>query len=203
LLVSPLPPLVFEDGDFFVAAWTASAAPSPAQNGPTYVVAQALDGGDPGAHRRISNQMIAGASALQVDHLSAASVYEPRTQGAIYTIGVASDCIEASRSAGVVPQGTPFAAPMFAQAGRTYRPREWYGYCRASWQGDNTGNRTADGFIQDSGPPCGPTEACPDFSATAPTLRFGFTSYVATAPGSTAGTIVLGVDNWRATIWRR
>jgi hypothetical protein len=203
LLVSPLPPLVFGDGNFPVAAWTVSAAPFPAQDGPTYAIAQALDGGDPGAFRRITNQMTAGASALQIDHLSAASTYDPRTQGAIYTIGLASECIEVSRAAGVVTQGTPLAVPMFAQAGRTYRPREWYGYCRAGWQGDNTGNRTADAFIQDSGPPCGPAEACPDFSATAPPLRIGFTSDVATAAGSATGTIVVGVDNWQTTIWRK
>lgn len=203
LLVSPLPPIVFDDGDFAVAAWTAAATPTPAQNGPTHVVAQALDGGDPGAYRRISNQMTAGASALQIDHLSAASTYDPRAQGAIYTIGLASDCIETSRAAGVVLQGTPYAVPMFAQGGRTYRPREWYGYCRASWQGDNTGNRTAEQFVQDSGPPCGRTEACPDFSATALPVRFGFTSHAATATSSSAGAVVLGVDNWKATIWRR
>lgn len=203
LLVSPLPPIVFEDADFAVGAWTASATPAPAQNGPTYTVAQALDGGDPGAFRRISHQMTAGASALQIDHVSVASVYDPRAQGAVYTIVLASDCIAASRDAGVVLQGTPFAAPMFAQGSRTYRPREWYGYCRAGWQGDNTGNRTAAQFIQDAGPPCGATEACPDFSASALPLRFGFTSYAATATTSTAGTLVLGVDNWRVTVWRR
>lgn len=203
LLVSPLPPIVFGDGDFPAAAWTTSATPTPAQNGPTYAVAQALDGGDPGAYRRISNQMTAGASALQIDHLSAASTYDPRARGAVYTIGLASDCIAASRDAGMVLQGTPFAVPMFGQGSRTYRPREWYGYCRTSWQGDNTGNRTADQFIQDAGPPCGATEACPDFSASALPLRFGFTSHAATATNSTAGTLVLGVDNWKVTIWRR
>jgi hypothetical protein len=54
-----------------------------------------------------------------------------------------------------------------------------------------------------SGPPCGTNEKCPDFSATATPLRFGFVTQLGLAAGSPAGFLEQGIDNWKVTVWRR
>jgi len=199
LFVSPLPAVVFQDEEFPLANWTVSATPSSA----TYVATQAADGGDPGAFRGVSNQMTAGAGVLQLDHFATGAVYDPRTQGAIYMMSLISDCIRISRAEGVVLENTSIVWPIFEQSGRIYRPRNWYGYCQTTWMPAGSGLQTADGFELAAGPPCGNSESCPHFSAAALPMRFGFTSYVGTKEISTAGAVVLGVDNWRATIWRK
>jgi hypothetical protein len=44
------------------------------------------------------------------------------------------------------------------------------------------------------------TEACPDFSTGASSMRFG---YLRTAYGEPLQSVVHTVDNWTVTVWRR
>ena len=58
-------------------------------------------------------------------------------------------------------------------------------------------------FMQVDGPVCPAGASCPDFSASAAPLRFGFTRRVALSAGQPAGTVAHGLDNWKLTVWRR
>lgn len=201
LLVSPLPGVVFQDSDFPVSNWTATATAQPAENGPTHTASQAVDGGNPGAYRSIAYQMTAGPSSLRLVHYAAAATYDPVSQGEIYTIDLADDCSRRSFSSGLIFTGLT-QSPLFEQAGRTYQPRDWHGSCLLAWSGMRISSLKADEFVL-SGPPCGASERCPDFSATAAPLRFGFVTNLGLATGSAAGSVVQGVDNWKVTVWRR
>ena len=201
LLVSPLPGVVFQDADFPVANWTVTAIAQPAENGPTHAESQATDGGDPGAHRRISYQMTAGPSSLLLNHFQIGATYDPATQGAIYTMDLEGHCSRSSFSDGLIFTGLT-QSPMFEQAGRAYQPRDWRGSCQLAWSGMRVWSLKADEFAF-SGPACAANERCPDFSATAAPLRFGFVTNLGLATGSSAGTVVQAIDNWKVTVWRK
>lgn len=204
LRVSPLAPVVFEDSDFPVSNWavvTATAVPTP--NGPTHAESQATTGGNPGACRLVDNQMTAGPSSLEIVHSFTPAVYEPATQGAIYTIDLAADCSVVNRTLGVAPND-PVLRLTFEQAGRTYQPRTWSAYCgTTSWSQHRYWSVTESTFSILSGPPCNASERCPDFSGSAAPLRFRLVTRLAIASGSPPGSVVLGVDNWKMTVWRR
>lgn len=206
LLVSPLPALVFQDADFPVSNWTVSATAQPTENGSTHAESQATDGGNPGPYRSITFQLTPGPSSLRLVHLAVTATYDPATQGAIHTMEFAADCSRRSFSSEATFTNLD-QAPVFEQAGRTYRPRNWQGYpCQSggsiAWTYTSIGTVTQDEFVF-SGPPCGTGEQCPDFSATAAPLRFGFVTTLGLAAGSPAGSVVQGVDNWKATVWRK
>lgn len=201
LLVSPLPGVVFQDADFPVSNWTVTATAQPADNGPTHTETQAADGGNPDAYRSIAYQMTTGPSSLRLDHFAVAATYEPATQGAIYTIDLALECSRRSFSSGLIFTGLT-QSPLFEQAGRTYQPRNWLGSCQLAWSGMRVWSLKADEFVL-AGPPCGASEKCPDFSATAAPLRFGFVTNLGLATGSASGSVVQGIDNWKVTVWRR
>lgn len=201
LLVSPLPGVVFQDADFPVTNWTVTAVAQPAVNGPAHAESQASDGGNPGAYRRINYAMTPGPSSLRLEHFEVAASYNPAAQGAIYTIDLACDCSRSSIDSGVIDSGLTLS-PAFEQSGRTYEPRSWYGNCQPAWGGPRLWSLRADDFLF-SGPACGATEQCPDFSATAAPLRFGFVTKASLAAGSPAGSVVQGVDNWKVTVWRK
>lgn len=204
LLVSPLPGVVFQDADFPVSNWTVTATAQPTQNGPTHAESQASDGGNPDPYRSITYQMTPGPSSLHLDHFAVAATYDPGTQGAIYTIDVAEQCSRRSFSSASTFTGL-MQSPMFEQAGRTYRPPMWQGSCTlhsSDWISTTRSSLKADEFVF-SGPACGANEKCPDFSATAAPLRFGFMTELGLAAGSPAGFLVQGIDNWKVTVWRR
>jgi hypothetical protein len=204
LRVSPVPPVVFEDSDFPMSNWTvvtATTVPSP--NGPTHAESQATTGGNPGACRLVDNQMTAGTSSLEIVHAFTAAVYDPASQGAIYTIDLAADCSVVSRAIGVTPND-PVLRLTFEQAGRTYQPRTWSAFCGTStWSQHRYWSVTENTFSILSGPACNAGERCPDFSGTAPPLRFRLVTQLAVASGSLPGSVVLGIDNWKVTVWRR
>jgi hypothetical protein len=60
----------------------------------------------------------------------------------------------------------------------------------------------AQDFVLLDGPACGAGDSCPDFSASAAPLRFGFVRNSQALAG-VAGTIAHGIDNWKVTVWRR
>jgi len=50
------------------------------------------------------------------------------------------------------------------------------------------------------GPACNAGQSCPDFSASALPMHFGYWRIVFGAPGDS---IAHGIDNWKVTVWRR
>ena len=92
VLVSSRPALVFEDGDFPAADWSASAMADPAQNGPTHSEDRSATGGLPDAFRHMVHTMTAGPSSLRVFSTKASALYDPQALGAIHAIDYHEDC---------------------------------------------------------------------------------------------------------------
>ncbi|MDH5246169.1 MAG: hypothetical protein OEW98_06940 [Betaproteobacteria bacterium] len=206
LLVSPWPAVVLQDGDFPVSNWTVSATAQPTQDGPTHAETQATDGGNPGPYRSVTFQLTPGPCSLRLVHLAVAATYDPAAQGAIHAMEFSEECSRRSFSSAATFTDLN-QAPVFEQAGRTYQPRNWQGYpCQSggsiAWTATSIGTVTEDEFVF-SGPPCGASERCPDFSASAAPLRFGFVTTLGLAAGSPAGLVVQGIDNWRVTVWKK
>lgn len=201
LFVSSLPPVVFADAEFPVADWDVTGAAQPLQNGPTFTVDQASDGGNPGAHRRVVYQMTPAPSSLRLVHLQRSSTYSPQSQGAVYTVTFELDC---SRTAIADALGSvsPRASPAFQQSGRTYTPASWNSVC-GSWQRATSRSLIASDFTISDGTACGTAENCPDFSAAAAPLRFGVFTRMSLDGTSPGGSVTQGLDNWKVNVWRK
>lgn len=199
LAVSPMPGVVFQDGDFLPADWTASAIVSPTQGGPTYNVVRPATGGNPGAFVSVELDMPQGPSSVRVIHASRLAVWDPAAQGAIYTIDFTEDC----RAGTTAYQPHTFA--MIQQAGRTYIANSTINHCESSeWESaTDRSSLDAASFTRIDGPACGTGESCPDFTASGTPIRLGLASSVRLSSGKFAGTAAHGFDNWRATLWRR
>jgi hypothetical protein len=198
LAVSPSPGVVFQDSEFANANWLVTVISNPPNNGATHAEEQSVDGGNPGAYRRMTHTFPASQQSLGVMNLSTSAVYEPAVSGAILTIDYSEDC--ALFSAGN-PTFQVYPALLIEQSGRRFRPRPLASFCALpSWTriGKDASLAAAD-FEQLDGPACGATEACPDFSASAPPIRLGFVRFA----GANTTPTVHGIDNWRVTIWRR
>jgi hypothetical protein len=199
LRVTSTPGLVYQDGEFRVSDWAVSVISDPPQNGPTHAESQAATGGNPGAFRSVTVEMPQGPSSIRVFHTALSATYDPALQGAIYTIDLAQDCNRLSNST----LATTTASPMFQQGERRFAPVQWDTACAPVWQTDRVSSLTADEFVLIEGPACTGSESCPDFSATAAPMRFGLVSGVDLSPGTAAGFITQGIDNWTLTVWRR
>jgi hypothetical protein len=200
LHVSPVPPAAYEDVDFVPSTWSAFVAS--ASDGATYTASQPPSGGNPGPYRLLTHQLPAGVTVLQLVHRGATAAYAPATQGAIYTIDYALDCAVVGRSAGLAPMD-PQVAITFEQAGRLYQLQQWTSSCSSGWNSIRGFSLEAGDIKLLAGATCGANERCPDFTASAPPLQFGFTTWVRTASASVAGTLDLGIDNWKVTIWKK
>ena len=199
LQVSSLPAVVYQDGDFVVSDWAVTAIADPSQNGPTHTESQAATGGNPGAYRSITFQMPQGPSAIRVFHAARPSTYDPAVQGAIYSIDFALDCSRLSTS--TVSEN--FASLMFEQGGRWFATPSRGVDCNPGWWTGRGSSLRADEFTVVAGSACVANQACPDFSAGAAPLRFGFVSGVNLAADAVAGIVSTGIDNWTVTVWRR
>lgn len=200
LHVSPVPPIVLEDSSFALADWAVTATPS--SNGPTFTALQSSSGGNPAPSRLLVHQLPAGVSALALLHSNTATTYAAAAQGAIYTIDYSTDCAVVGRSAGLAPMD-PQLAVTFEQAGRLYQLGQWPAFCAPSWNTVYGRSLQLNRIALLAGPPCGAAERCPDFTAGGAPLRFGFATWVRTASASAAGTLELGIDNWKVTVWRK
>jgi hypothetical protein len=200
LLVSSVPAVVFEDGDFQPADWSSSAIAEPAQNGPTHTEDRSASGGLPGAFRHMVHNMTAGPSSLRVFNTKASAVYDPQALGAIHAIDYREDCDRLSATAAAFEV---LSFPTVEQAGRRYVSKQGRG-CLSLWVGnfDPLPSLQAADFAQVDGPPCGDGLSCPDFSAGGAPLRLGFERRVSPQKGVAAGTIEHGIDNWKFSIWR-
>jgi len=199
LQVSSLPAIVYQDTDFVVSDWAVTANADPLQNGPTHTEAQAATGGNPDAFRSITYQMPQGPSSIRVFHSALSSTYDPAVQGAIYSIDFVLDCNRLSTST----ISETYASPMFEQGGRWFATSYWSDACVPVWWTERKPSLRADEFTVVAGPACVANQACPDFSAGAAPLRFGFVSGVNLAAGAVSGIVSTGVDNWTVTVWRR
>ncbi len=204
LLVSAQPAVLLADTDFADANWVATAVATPASSAAAHAEVQTATGGNPGAFRRLQQDLPAGPSALRVNHLWQVAAYDPATQGAILAIDVAQDAL--SFSPGLPGDATPYVSPLIEQAGRRYVLEAWrWSYANpAAWARVLPSvSLTAADFVLADGPACVAGAACPDFSASAVALRFGFAVDVDLAAGTPAVSVACGVDNWKVTVWRR
>jgi hypothetical protein len=196
--VSSMPPVVYQDADFAPADWATSALAVPAIGGPTHDEQQAATGGRPGPFRTMTHRLPSGASSLSVLHSSTMSIYDPATQGAIHVIDYAEDCR-------VVPANgsIPFIAStlLVEQAGRSYKAKG-FGCLSSEWSALPSRNGfAATDFDQIAGPACAVGERCPDFTASAAPLRFGYVRSQSQTSGP-AATTVHDIDNWKVSVWR-
>lgn len=196
LTVSAVPGLVYKDGTFAPADWTASAVPGPAPTVPPHEETQVTSGGNPGAYRRMTVQIPAGAGSARVFHFSQTALYDPASQGAINVIDYSEDCLEFSgelvytESRMAIEQG---ARRFIADTDGSCSKSGWTAApARASL-------RAADFYLFD-GPACPSGASCPDFSASGTPLRLGTWRITYGAPGAAGAH---GIDNWKVTVWRR
>jgi hypothetical protein len=200
LHVSSTPPVVFQDTEFQVANWSVATIAS--SGNPSFTALRSETGGNPDAYRLIVHRTLAGTSDLQLVHSNQLSVYDPRQSGAVYVIEFAVDCEVVSRSPGVSPNIPQYAVTL-EQAGRVYQIGSTLTFCDTVWKTLADASVTAGASKQLTGPPCSATEMCPDLSADGAPLRFGLFTEARTASGSVEGTMQLGFDNWKVSVWRR
>ena len=200
LVVSSMPGIVFQDGEFLPADWVTTESASPALNGPVHTEDRATAGGNPDAFRTMVHVMPQGPSTLSVFHASSSSSYDPGSQGAIHVIDYVEDCIVQGNTSSTYAVDSNI---LIEQAGRRYGAVGAL-YCPAStWTTmPLRSSLSASDFVLIDGPACAAGESCPDFSATAKQLRFGFARHSQATAGP-AGTIQHGIDNWKVTVWRR
>lgn len=197
LLVSSLPPAVYQDGDFALSAWTVTAVTDPRLGGPTHAESRVASGGNPDAYRAVSYEMTRGPSSIRVFHTSRDAAYVPTALGAISGIDLTLAC----QRDGYLPYSENDVRPAFEQGGRWYVSRGCDG--GPGWVTLRLAGLRANDFSLIAGPACNAGEACPDFSAGAATLRFGFVSSVRLTLDAAGGPLGQDIDSWKATVWRR
>jgi hypothetical protein len=198
LAVSSQPGVGFADGEFLSADWTASAVPNPPGIVPAHTEQRLATGGNPDAFLKMVYQVPQGAGSAQVVYLRPGAVYDPASQGAVYVIDYAEDCIMLQHS-----DLMSATSDLIVQQGpRRYASVRFGGACTAtSWSASPShGSLTPADFALIDGPACQVGESCPDFSAQAAPMTFGFRRI---AWGTGGDQIAHGIDNWRVTVWRR
>lgn len=197
LAVSATPGLVFQDGEFLAQDWLASVVVDPAPAGMPAVVTQRLPtGGNPAAFQRMSFQVPTGTGSVRVFYTSPAG-YDPSLQGGIYVIDYSEDCLSLQPSISTYTE----SALVIEQDGRRFLSNTPSDCQRTQWGGTaGRASLTAADFRQFDGPACAAGASCPDYSASAPPMRFG---YWRISFGLSGDVIAHGIDNWRVTVWRR
>lgn len=206
LTVSSAPGVVFEDADFVDSDWSVKAVVEPATSGTAHSESRAASGGNPGAFRSVTYLMPQAPFSVRLLHTSISGAYDPAAQGAIHVIDFTLDCQRLSFDGA---HQVPTVIPMIEQAGRRFTPAldnygaEWF--CPVAQWGTlpPTSSVSVNEFALIDGPVCGPAETCPDFSAQAAPIHFGFVTSAQVSAGASPGSIVQGIDNWRVTVWRR
>ena len=197
LAVSAVPGIVFEDRSFLVADWQVSPVPADTGALPVHVDESLASGGNPGAYRKMTYVVPAGTGSARVFYSSTASTWDPATQGAIYVVDYADDCI-VLQGANLVLVGSSL---VIEQSGRRFLSDTSQSCISTTWGtvAKRASLAPADFRLFD-GPACGAGETCPDFSASAAPMRFGYWRVASGTPGMT---IAHGIDNWKVTVWPR
>lgn len=204
LYVTQVPGLVFSDKDFVDANWSVNEVLDPAQSGATHTESRSTTGGNPDAFRSVSYVMPQAESTVSLFHTWLSGTYDPATQGAVFLMDFTLDCAKVSAEETSLD---PSVRPMIEQGGRRFIPLfknyAWSWSCyTAQWETlAQKSSVSVNDFILTDGPACGASDACPDFSAQAAPLRFGFVT--SASVGSRPGSIVQGIDNWKVTVWRK
>lgn len=197
LVVSATPGLVFSDGEFLAQDWAVTPVQPPGTTAAPVVLTERVDsGGNPGAWRRSSITPGSDAGAAAAFFFATPAVYDPAVSGAVKVIDHAQDC-------GLLPPSDLRSVELelaLEQSGRRFVANTSSACTVAPWTGRaGRASLTAADFRLYDGPPCGSGETCPDFSAQAAPLRFGYFDIVFSGPGVA---VPHGVDNWRVTVWR-
>ena len=197
LAVSAVPGVVLEDQTFLAADWQASPVPADTGAIPVHTEESLASGGNPDAYRRMTYVVPSRTGGARVFYASTASTWDPATQGAIYVIDYAEDCI--------VLQGADRAlvgsSLVIEQGGRRFLSDTPQSCIATTWGTvAKRSSLAASDFRLFDGPACGAGETCPDFSASAPPMRFGYWRITFGGPGMT---IAHGIDNWKVTVWPR
>ena len=198
LAVSAVPGVVIQDTEFLASDW--SASPVPAATGgpvPVHVEESPASGGNPGAYRKMTFQIPSGAGSAAVFYSSATATWNAATQGAIYVIDFVEDCIQLQSSTTLYTQSNL----VIEQSGRRFLSDTFQTCTATSWStvSKRAALAPADFRLFD-GPACGAGETCPDFSASAAPMRFGYWRIAFGLPGQS---IAHGIDNWKVTVWPR
>jgi hypothetical protein len=203
LLVSSMPPLVSQDGDFAEADWDVTTLIDPLQRGVTSTASRAASGGNPGAYRSVTASLPLAPASVLVFHIGRQSRYEPAMQGTVYGVEFTEDCIRGNASY------LPSTVPVIEQGERRFVTVS--GFARGcpvgAWGSvDARPVLLAEDFTLAVGPACVAGTPCPDFSASAQPLQFGFATVAALESGLPPGSVAdfsVGVDNWKVSVWRR
>jgi len=198
LAVSAVPGLVFQDDEFPVENWQASPVPGLGTGTlPVHVDETLAAGGNPGVFRKMTFQVPANEGSARVFYSSLGSTYDPAMQGAIYVIDYSEDCIALQSSTTTSTQ----SSLVIEQGGRRYLSNTFDTCVLTSWSTVvMRASLAAADFRLFDGPACAAGEACPDFSASAAPMRFG---YWRITFGIGGDSIAHGIDNWKVTVWRR
>ena len=207
--VSSMPPLPLADAEFPDSDWTLVALATPPLPSLRASATHTASGGNPGAYRLISIDLPLEVRTVNLLNLQASPSYSPATQGAIYLIEFSLDCN--NLAVALDASFSNYWLPALEQGGRRFLPDRNAGatcfspgWTTRGWLGFG-----AAVFKQVDGPACGEGEACPDFSSQGTPIRLGLAYTVelrSPLPAATAASAPhydQGLDNWKATVWRR
>jgi hypothetical protein len=204
--VSSMPAVVLTDTGFTEGVWSLTAVAGPPLPGLNFSASRPVTGGNPGPYRLLSVDLPLEVRTVTLLDTSAAAVYDPATQGAIYVIEFSLDCnnIAVARD----PHYANYWLPTLEQGGRRFLPDRNAGATCFSpgWNTRGWLGFEALGFKLIDGPACGAGEACPDFSATGLPIRLGLAYNVELREVSPSASppphFEQGLDNFKATVWR-
>jgi hypothetical protein len=201
LHVSPMPAVVFEDGEFLDSEWAVSSVAAAPEGAPTFSTSRMAAGGNPGAFLSETYNIPATVGQRLVFHSRTSANYYPTSGGSIYLVEFSLQCKTST------PLTWVTFTPMFEQGERRFAAENPTGfggghYCEgAVWHGVQWGPLSE--FFLVSGPACAQGESCPDYSASAAPLRFGFMIVARSISPGASQAITYDYDNWKVTVWRR
>lgn len=200
LAVSNYAPVVFPDGDFPADDWVSTPLVQTGQ--PLFIsrFERATSGGNPDAFLKLMFELPQTVVSVSLALSRRSAVYDPGSQGGVYTIDYADDCKQLQGGGGAG------RALILEQGSRAYIARHGNSACGPgpanAWVSSyGLSSLGSDDFSLLSGPPCGAGEACPDFSVSAAPMRFGLR--LSASPAQIGGAVAYGIDNWTVKVWRR
>jgi len=208
LAVSSMPAMTFTDTEFPESDWGLVTVANPPLSGLPFSARRVASGGNPGAYRLLTVDLPLEVRTVSLLNASAAAIYDPATQGAIYRIEFSLDCNNLVVT--IDPSYSNYWLPTLEQGGRRFMPDRNAGatcfspgWNTRSWLGFD-----AAGFKVVDGPACGAGETCPDFSSQGLPLRLGLAynvelrSPLPAASSASAPHFEQGLDNFKAAVWR-
>lgn len=189
----------YSDDDFGDADWfVVELLDETLDNSAAFVGVQQPTGGNPDAHRAVSNAWShdgTGSVSVTAAHVHAFFEHRPVALGEVGTVEYLFDV----RTTGTTYPGLPgedasvLFFPLLIQNGAYYAPATW-AVGGEPWGSYVSGQLRAEDFARYAGDPLAPST--PDFTSTATPLSFGFGT--ATGPHALSGdyTIEGGLDNW-------